>query len=127
VSQEDLTSVPDASSSSFNSKEICLAGLATVLAWDESPTGGQSEFGDYVSDEGNNHIIKSSKGIYKCYVEGDKILWGNKDGRWRKLSEDGVLSFSAEGGILTITITFSDGSKSKEEYSKDLLSRHIKE
>jgi hypothetical protein len=125
--QENPQPVPEAASnSSFTSKQICLAGIATVMAWAESPTGGQSEFGDYDSDEGNNHIFKSSKGLYKCYVEGNKIIWGTKDGRWRNSPADGGLTYVASGDILTVTETFSDGSKNAKDYSKDLLSSHSK-
>jgi len=116
---------PSLNNNSFNSKEICLAGLATVMAWAESPTGGQSEFGDYDSDEGSNHIYKSSKGLYKCYIEGNKIVWGNRDGRWQNSPHDGFLTFSASGDILTITETYSDGSSSTKSYIKALLSKHI--
>lgn len=40
---------------------------------------------------------------YKCKLEGDRVLWGAHDGRWRTHSEDSIIKYRIVGDILTIT------------------------
>lgn len=110
---------------SFNSKDICVAGLATLIGWSEDRNNGLP-FGRVIETERDIHTIKSSIGTYKCYVEGNKVIWSSNNGRWRNLPEDGTITYLINGKNNTITTTFNipDVVNNSDEYSKNLLNKY---
>jgi hypothetical protein len=60
---------------------------------------------------------------YKCKVEGERILWGADDGRWRTHPADSVISFAIDGSSLVVTERFSDGSSNEEGFTRKQLGR----
>ena len=56
---------------------------------------------------------------YKVKFEGNnKVIWGNKGGRWRDTKLDEKVSFIEQEGLIIIIQTFSDGSTIKKEFKK---------
>jgi hypothetical protein len=46
---------------------------------------------------------------YKCKLDGNKIVWGADDGRWRTHPDDSVITYNARGSSLTVIERYSDG------------------
>lgn len=72
---------------------------------------------------GISYIRKNdgTKWSYKCKVNGNKIVWGNSDGRWRESSEDSVITYKLMGNSIVVSETYSDGSKTTKSYKIEAL------
>lgn len=74
--------------------------------------------------DGENIIVSyirpsdSQKFSYRIKIEGHRIIWATIDGRWRDSSEDEYITFEEEKKKIIITQRFSDGSSSKDSYTK---------
>ena len=55
---------------------------------------------------------------YKIKINGEKVTWGNIDGRWRNNQLDGKINYSEKDSILSIIQTFEDGSEVIKEFKK---------
>lgn len=88
----------------FNDAELCMAGIATDLAWNANPTGGQSPYWRYSGLEYNKHIFKKSgKTPIECHVVGNRIIWKNRGGRDRDTQYgDTILRFGTAGNVLQV-------------------------
>jgi hypothetical protein len=57
----------------------------------------------------------------KCRIEGSRVAWGNRDGRWRDHSLDEVVEYTTTPGYVTITIKFKGQVTNTRKYAiKDL-------
>lgn len=56
--------------------------------------------------------------VNKCKVEGDRVIWGAIDGRWRTHNLDSKITFSESETHVTITEIYSDGSATTKQYPK---------
>lgn len=56
---------------------------------------------------------------YKIKIDGDKVIWGNIDGRWRDTEQDEIITYSENGGKLKIVQTFDDGSTIDNEFDRN--------
>ncbi|MFH7017159.1 hypothetical protein [Flavobacterium sp. FlaQc-47] len=67
-----------------------------------------------------SYIRKSDrqKFVYKIKFKGNKIMWGNMDGRWRDSQYDEKLSFIEVNNKISIIQVFSDSSEDIQEYKK---------
>jgi hypothetical protein len=54
----------------------------------------------------------------KCKVVGNQVHWGNSDGRWRDLPEDGKVTYSFDGNVIKVNEHFTDGSVSTKAFPK---------
>lgn len=72
---------------------------------------------------GVSYIRKNdgTKWSYKCKIDGNKIVWGNSDGRWRESSEDSVITYKLTGNSIVVSETYSDGSKNTKNYKNGAL------
>jgi hypothetical protein len=60
----------------------------------------------------------SKKSEYKIKISGNKVIWGNKDGRWRDSKFDENINYFKKNNLIKIVQTFSDGSQSVKEFKK---------
>ena len=57
----------------------------------------------------------------KCHVNGDTVIWGNADGRWRTHELDSKITYQASDDILTVVEDYGDGSIKEEHFSREEL------
>ncbi|MEL0650669.1 hypothetical protein V6246_04495 [Algibacter sp. TI.3.09] len=55
---------------------------------------------------------------YKIKISGNKVTWGNIDGRWRDTKFDEKIKYSEKDNKLKIIQTFENGSKIVKEFKK---------
>jgi len=111
-----------ADKSSFLSAQICKAGIAVVMGRDPKiikvdRAQGHAIYLSYVrADDGK-------RWAYKCKIEGDKIIWGADDGRWRTHPDDSVITFNVRASILTVVERYGDRSSKRESFTAQQLGR----
>lgn len=97
-----------ADQSDFSKELICKAGISVVMGNDSE------EVSIYIRSEDKYffYVRKSDKDeyIYKCKVEGPRIVWGDFNGPWRDTSSDSKITFNVDEGILAVKEVYSDGS-----------------
>ncbi len=104
----------------FTPTQICKAGIAVVMG--RNP-------GTMKIDRVQKSVVFLSyvraddhkRWTYKCEIQGQHIRWGADDGRWRTDPADSVITFNAEGTMLTVIERFSDGSSNKAAFSAKQL------
>nr|WP_306561163.1 hypothetical protein [Proteus terrae] len=69
------------------------------------------------------HYIRSvdnSRWAIKCKLNGEKVIWASNNadssGRWRDDPLDSIVKYSVNGGDITISEIYSDGSKTEKTY-----------
>ena len=55
---------------------------------------------------------------YKIKISGNKVTWGNSDGRWRDTKFDEKIKYSEKDNELKIIQAFEDGSEIVKEFNK---------
>ncbi|MDO7136109.1 hypothetical protein [Algibacter lectus] len=55
---------------------------------------------------------------YKIKISGNKVTWGNIDGRWRDTKFDEKIKYSEKDNKLKIIQTFENGSEIVKEFKK---------
>jgi hypothetical protein len=97
-----------ADQSDFSKELICKAGISVVMGNDSE------EVSIYIRSEDKYffYVRESDKDeyIYKCKVEGPRIVWGDFNGPWRDTSSDSKITFNVDEGILAVKEVYSDGS-----------------
>lgn len=92
---------------------VCMVAIGTIMGRDPARMTtdrilGSTVFISYIRADDETHWA------YKCRFEGDRVVWGNADGRWRTDPADSVVTFTISGRTVTITDAFDDGSASLE-------------
>lgn len=88
----------------FMARDICKAGIAKIMGRDPStmssrPSPDETIKVTYVrADDGKRFS-------YKCKTDGNRILWGGSEGRWRTDPSDPVLTFEVKGNVISIADT----------------------
>lgn len=114
ISSVLLTACGESTDTNYAEKDICRAAISLVMGRSldtvsiDSSSGSQFNLSYTRPEDGSNWS-------YKCKVEGNSILWGADDGRWRDADEDSKLSFTIQE-VLTVVEGFSDGSKKTAVY-----------
>ena len=100
---------------SFTNQQICRAAIATIMHKDVGIVSA--------SGEGTISVTYSSNGrkTFKCRIEGQRVMWGNADGRWRNHPMDEKVMWETEGNTLVIRQPWSDGSVSEDKFTRDQL------
>lgn len=57
--------------------------------------------------------------IYKIKFDGNRIIWGNADGRWRDTKYDEKITYEEKEGRLGIVQKFEDGSSLRDDFIID--------
>ena len=102
-----------AEAGSVSAPKLCKAAIATIMG--RSP--------DIINARGNSVIsVDYTRGDgtfwdYKCRVEGNRIIWGAPEGRWRTHRLDPKITFRTGANSVQIIETFSDGTSNKQSFS----------
>jgi hypothetical protein len=93
---------------------LCRAGIALTMGRPlQSLTGNESNGIVTVSYV---RQLDSSEWSYRCRIEGDKIIWGNVNGRWRTGPADDILRYSVGASSLAVSETNSGEMIASELY-----------
>ena len=97
-----------ADQSDFSKELICKAGISVVMGNDSEEVSiyirSEDKYFFYVREGDKDEYI------YKCKVEGPRIVWGDFNGPWRDTSSDSKITFNVDEGILAVKEVYSDGS-----------------
>jgi hypothetical protein len=97
-----------ADKSDFSKELICKAGISVVMGNDSEEVSiyirSEDKYFFYVREGDKDEYI------YKCKVEGPRIVWGDFNGPWRDTSSDSKITFNVDEGILAVKEVYSDGS-----------------
>lgn len=97
-----------ADQSDFSKELICKAGISVVMGNDSEEVSiyirSEDKYFFYVRENDKDEYI------YKCKVEGPRIVWGDFNGPWRDTSSDSKITFNVDEGILAVKEVYSDGS-----------------
>lgn len=95
--------------SDFSEEMICKAGISVVMGNNSEEVSiyirSEEKYFFYVRESDKNEFV------YKCKVEGPRIVWGDFNGPWRDTSSDSKITFNVDDGILAVKEVYSDGSK----------------
>lgn len=105
---------------SFTDAQICIAAIALTMSKDVSIATADAAKG------GVSHLsyVRKSDGKkweYRCKLDGNKVIWGTKTGRWRTEAYDAKLTFSVKGRKVDILETHDDGSTRNKTYDASEL------
>ncbi|MDR2274300.1 MAG: hypothetical protein LBF27_25555 [Sphingobacterium sp.] len=115
---KSITSKLDEKQQMSLEKEI--ASFAISMLYNKKPKDIAVELdngiyhGKYVGNEGN--VIST-----KIKFNGTNLEWGNSDGRWRDTNYDDKLSYNLGSGMVTINVTYSDGSGTSKNFESKVL------
>jgi hypothetical protein len=106
----------------FTDTQICKAGIATVMGREPkimTIDRVQTEviYLSYIRQD------DQSKWVFKCKLDGNQIVWGNDDGRWRDNAADSAVRFYVSGKVISIAETFGDGSVTRNSFGIEGLSQ----
>lgn len=100
--------------------QICKAGIAAIM--------GRSPSIIKVKNPSSPEIFLSYKRpddgtiwSFKCKIQGNRIMWGNSDGRWRTHELDEVVTYNVQGGTVTVHEKYSDGSVITKKFAENKL------
>ncbi len=113
---QELNSIEEVPLKHFTYEDIARYAIATIM--DQSPS--------IIRAVKNNDLYlvsyvrksDSQKFDYKIKIDGNHVIWGNSDGRWRDTDFDEKIGFVEDGNKIKIIQTFTDGSEAAEEFEK---------
>ena len=88
---------------------VCNVALKEVMG----------RFGSYRGYDGTHHVFHFKNGPVDCKIEGDRIVWRSKNGRWRNERSDTAMFLAATFDLKHFAIAYvrSDGSTVTKTYS----------
>lgn len=111
---------PVIAQTSASERQICRATIAALNGREPSimqidGAQGPVVFVSYVRPS------DGSLWVSKCRVQGTRVMWGNRDGRWRDHAMDEVVEYRATGAEVIITIKSNGQVSATKTYAvKDL-------
>ncbi|KFZ37891.1 hypothetical protein HR45_08590 [Shewanella mangrovi] len=115
-----LAGCGDSVKGQFTDAEICRASVATALNKApklfnvEDVNGKVVYLTHYENDDWQ-------RDIYRCKLEGTKVLWATEKGPWKNTPADNTLTFAANDDKLTIMNTDADGQQTDKHFKFDQL------
>lgn len=102
--------------------QICKAGIATVMGKEPNIITATNISSPII---GLSYIRKDdgTKWLYKCKINGNTIVWGSSDGRWREDPLDSVITYKISGDSIIVSEKYTDGSESVKEYKHSSLGK----
>lgn len=105
------------SNSIFTKAEIAKYAIASIMNKNPDKIKVKKEASIYkvyyLNDSRSNYIN------YKIKFNGNQIIWGNYDGRWRDTNYDEKIYYEeSDNGTLKIIQKFRDGSSINDEFQK---------
>jgi hypothetical protein len=106
----------------FTSTQICKAAIGVVMGRNPATMRIDKSIGDvvylsYVRPD------DQKRWAYKCRLDGNKVLWGADDGRWRDHRDDSIITVNSSATSLTIIERYSDGSSNKTSFTHNQLGK----
>lgn len=100
----------------FSKEQVCKAGIAVVMGRDPAIMNTDRVQNDviYIS---YTRVNDGTHWAYKCKLAGNRIIWGNDNGRWRTHEADSKIIFNVKGDVINVEDRFSDGSSSKKSFT----------
>ncbi|PVZ66649.1 hypothetical protein [Pelagibaculum spongiae] len=104
----------------LSDQQICKGTIAAVM-------GRAPEIVKIDSVQGSvTHLsyIRPNDGkhwIYRCKLQGNRVIWATDTGRWRTDQYDSKITFSVNGNSLNIIQKYSDDSEGTKTYNKKQL------
>jgi hypothetical protein len=97
---------------------VCKAAIAAIMGRDPSIISIDNRREGVIN---LSYIRKddNTRWAYRCKVDGNRVIWATDTGRWRTHRMDEKITFTSDASGITITQTFSDGSKSQERFPKE--------
>jgi hypothetical protein len=102
---------------------ICRTAIASIMGRDPKTVQGTRVAGDvlflsYVRP------IDNFVWDYRCKIQGNRVVWASKPGRWREDPKDDKVFFEivGDGSQLRIVEDYGDGSATKETFERDQIS-----
>ena len=100
----------------FDQAKICRATIAALMGRNPKIIKVDKE------DAGIVHVsyIRPDDGTLweqRCRLEGARVLWATRSGRWRDDPRDETVTYSVNGQTLSITTKYTDGSGSTKTYT----------
>lgn len=100
----------------FDQARICRAAIGAVMGRDPRIIKVDKE------DAGIVHVsyARPDDGTIweqRCRLEGARVLWATRTGRWRDDPQDETITYAVNGQTLSITQKFADGSGSTKTYT----------
>lgn len=98
--------------------EVCRAAIAVVMGRDPKIMKVRPD--NDVTVVSYCRPSDGSFSIYRCRLEGNRVVWASSEGRWRTHPDDEVLTFEVtdSGTKVKINETFSDGSKTQKIFRR---------
>ncbi len=99
-----------------STSKVCKAAISKLMFKDPSiiQVNKKSSYVVFLS-----YVRKTDGTVwkYKCKLEGERVLWGMDEGRWRNHSNDSNITYSIGGNKLKIKENYSDGSVDEKTYN----------
>jgi hypothetical protein len=101
----------------FDQQQICRAAIGALMGRDPKIIKVSK------IDSGIIYLIYSRPDDgtiweQRCRIEGQKLVWATKSGRWREHPLDEVITYAATGTSVTINQKFTDGSTVTKSYTR---------
>jgi len=100
----------------FNESEIAKYSISAIMNQPPEIINVRDDDGIYIV----SYIRKDDgkKFDYKIKIDGNRVTWGNSNGRWRDSKFDEKIKFSETDNTLKIVQTFNNGSEIVKEFQK---------
>ncbi|WP_156425850.1 hypothetical protein [Herbaspirillum rubrisubalbicans] len=108
---------------SIGRAKICKVAIAAVMGQSPSIIKIDKEESGVIFI---SYVRPSDKTMweYRCRIDGARVIWASKTGRWRDHALDEVITYSGTQNSVTIAQKFTDGSSTSKIFGKtDLGSR----
>lgn len=108
---------------SIGRAQICKVAIAAVMGQSPSIIKIDKEESGVIFI---SYIRPSDKKMweYRCRIDGKRVIWASKTGRWRDHALDEIITYSGTQDSVTIAQKFPDGSNTTKIFGKaDLGSR----
>lgn len=113
---KEIVEVKESTLKKFTYEEVARYAMATSM---------QEPVGIVKSQKRKNYYYveyirpsDSKKFEYKVKFKGNRVIWGDLNGRWQDTEYDEKISFAEKDNKLNIITTYSDDSKDLEEFNK---------
>jgi hypothetical protein len=101
-------------------EQLCKAAIAKTMGRDPKVMQVLKIDSGIVSLQ---YVRKSDGSLwaYRCRVEGSQIIWASDSGRWRDDPRDERITYSIEGGTVTIKETLTSGDTTQVKFKSSQL------
>ena len=101
-----------ASNDVYTDVQVCKAALSSIMGVDLAAIQTEKRKDGIVY---LHYRIESENDRYdyKCRLEGNSVIWGSANGRWRTKKGDASITFEVSNGNITIKERYNDEPRSQ--------------